>query len=629
MGKHSLLLQIVRTYSAKKGSSNLLLQELSEYIRRYAKHYLQQKPDLIPYIEITDEELLEIVKELTDEGMLSLQTTKKNITVIVPFFYIENIDKRYRDIEKREDVPFPMADELPQGFPKTLIKRISFDEAFLKLVPEETNDFIYLLAFSSSVKSILFPARYTAEQLLILSVKKIQFYFRKDETKDYLQKRLLIANPSKDSSIRSFVIKIQAKDMGVIRSMKEADDSYILWSQLCAFIKQDIDKKNEKLPDEESLLQAVSIVDFLNNHYRGTHQKDLQKQTALKNLNLAFQRPPYYFTIKNITDFVDSRGIPLLGQYTQNDLTDFLQKKTSTCENFSVPDILTFRNSSGERFYVYADKLIPLLISLVTEHRDAVKDACVAKWAALLRNFKQDPAMKNDVAFHKFIKEICEVEANNIHSILSSSFMSALVLDKKINDAQAGEIARLYPDGHLAEYGDILMLNRVELLNDAKILLPFYYTLPVISSIIAFFKGNGKKKKEKTKNEVINEKEEVTTKKVVRQKKVSFRDVAMSLEKTFLPEGYTIEEALRKYLDSWNPILKSKERDNLTEDVNMFIRDYMRKIQRTLPASSVDVERISHLAKNIVDTNNLAKIKDKKSLKAYTELYIIQLLETS
>ena len=61
MTNHLSLLQIIRTCSAKKNSSTLLLQELADYVKRYAKHYLQQNPDLIQYIEITNEELLELI----------------------------------------------------------------------------------------------------------------------------------------------------------------------------------------------------------------------------------------------------------------------------------------------------------------------------------------------------------------------------------------------------------------------------------------------------------------------------------------------------------------------------------------------------------------------------------------
>lgn len=631
MTSHLSLLQIIRTCSVKKNSSNLLLQELAEYVKRYAKHYVQQTPDLIQYIEISNDELLELIKKLVQEDMLSLVMNQKSVTVIVPHFHIEKIDKLYKDIERREDVPFPCAEELPPTFPKGLIKKITLDDEFVRIVGEDGSEFLYMLSFSGAPKALVFPSRYTAEHLLILSVKKIQFHFRKDDVKDYLQKRLILANPAKDASIRSFVIKLQAKDMGLIRSIKEADDFYALWGQLCAFIKQDITKKGDKLPDEEALLQAVSIVDFLNNHYRGSHQKDMQKVTALKNLSFAFQRPPYYFTIKNITDFVDSRGIPLLGQYEESDLMDFLQRKTSTCESFSIPDILTFRNNEGVRFYVAADKLIPLLISLITEYRTIVKDACIEKWKLQLQSFCQDPSMKNEAAFHKFVKEITKVVANNLYSILEASFMSTIVLDKKINDIQAGEIARFYPEGRLAPYGELLMLNRVELLNDAKILLPFYYTLPLISSILAFFVGKkkdeqaGQKKDEKKRSEG----EEKETKKVMRAPKKTFREVATSLAKEMLPEGLSMEEALAKYLDSWNTTIDKKARGNLTEDVNAFIRDYMRGIQRKLPVTSLDKKRVEALSEAVSSSSSLSAIKDKKALKEYAKIYILKILQTS
>lgn len=248
MTNHLSLLQMIRTCSTKQDSSNLLLQELADYVKRYAKHYVQQNPDLIQYIEITNEELLELIKKLVAEDVLSIVMNKKSVTVVVPHFFIDKIDKLYRDIEKREDVPFPVAEELPPTFPKGLIKKITLDDEFLNIKAEDSNEFLYLLAFSSSAKSLVFPPRYTAEHLLVLSVKKIQFHFRKDDVKDYLQKRLLLANPAKDVSIRSFVIKMQAKDMGLIRSIKEADDYYTLWGQLCAFIKQDIEKKRISYP---------------------------------------------------------------------------------------------------------------------------------------------------------------------------------------------------------------------------------------------------------------------------------------------------------------------------------------------------------------------------------------------
>ena len=69
-------------------------------------------------------------------------------------------------------------------------------------------------------------------------------------------------------------------------------------------------------------------------------------------------------------------------------------------------------------------------------------------------------------------------------------------------------------------------------------------------------------------------------------------------------------------------------RVNLTEDVNSFIRDFLRGIQRTLPVSSVDRRRVEQLAETVVHADSLLKIKDRKALKTYTEIYILKVIST-
>ena len=104
--------------------------------------------------------------------------------------------------------------------------------------------------------------------------------------------------------------------------------------------------------------------------------------------------------------------------------------------------------------------------------------------------------------------------------------------------------------------------------------------------------------------------------------------MAASLSKEVLPSGLSIDEALQYYLDLWNNNLNAKLRNNLTEDVNSFIRDYLRNIQRTLPVSSVDKRRVEQLAETVVHTDSLSKIKDRKALTSYVEIYMLKVIST-
>ena len=66
---------------------------------------------------------------------------------------------------------------------------------------------------------------------------------------------------------------------------------------------------------------------------------------------------------------------------------------------------------------------------------------------------------------------------------------------------------------------------------------------------------------------------------------------------------------------------------NLTEDVNSLIRDYMRKVLRTISGQSFTIDRIQDLAETLCKTPNMQKITDQDSLYVYVQLYMIYLVK--
>nr|WP_253685633.1 MULTISPECIES: hypothetical protein [unclassified Treponema] len=613
------LLHLLRMFSLRRDSAQVTLQPFQDYLHRYARHFLQQKPELAVHLEISLETLLSELKKIQDEGDIEITTDKSNTTIIfVPYFHVDNISRQYANLEQHPDIPFPLLSDLPKNFPGKLLKAISVSDDIAELKPEsKENSFLYALNYNGDIPALIFPGSYKTEKLLSLALDKIKLFLSKDESRDYMQKRLMVANPGKEFTVKTFIAKTMAHSVNSFQNVKESGDNYILWGQLCAFIKQEFAKKNEKLPDEIALLQAAGILEYLNNYYRNRAQKDIQTDTALKNLLLAFQKSPYYFTMKQITQFTDSRGVPLLGQYSEETLQNFMKEKTGSSEKYIIPDILTFTNSANDRFYLLTEKVVPLLISLINEARKPVRELCIKRWHEMLMNFEQDDSMKNDTAFNELLKEITAHSAPNLYGLLNASFILSIIADPRLNEIQAMEINRIFPAGKPASYNEILMLNRYEILSDTKILLPFWYTIPIISAIIAFFK-----RKKKVAQPVQPEKKETTYKKP----KQKLKDAAEKISTEFIPEGMTIDQALEKTLDEWNHTLGHPARENLTEDVNALIRDYLRGINRTLSFSSFTADRVRGLAKTLLESPGLLKIKERKALQDYIELYIIKLV---
>ena len=59
----------------------------------------------------------------------------------------------------------------------------------------------------------------------------------------------------------------------------------------------------------------------------------------------------------------------------------------------------------------------------------------------------------------------------------------------------------------------------------------------------------------------------------------------------------------------------------------LMVRDYMRKILRTLGATAFTVDRVKNLAQVLVDSPSVDKIKNHEALLMYTELYIVKLVK--
>jgi hypothetical protein len=113
------------------------------------------------------------------------------------------------------------------------------------------------------------------------------------------------------------------------------------------------------------------------------------------------------------------------------------------------------------------------------------------------------------------------------------------------------------------------------------------------------------------------------------QRKAELKDACATVERKLIPAGSTLEREMAEHLEQWNRTLNPDAKQNLTEDVNSLVRDYIRKISRTLKASNLDEARIENLATALVDTPGLMKIKYRDALLAYIRLYIIKILKNS
>ncbi|HKL85108.1 MAG TPA: hypothetical protein VJ861_02115 [Treponemataceae bacterium] len=622
---------LLRLYSGKQNTPTLLLHDFCEYIQKYARHYSKEVPEMSMYLENTYVVVLEKLEELEEAAKIFLSTDNKGRKLVfVPQFYIDKILNRFKEIEERTEVPFPLSSELPQDFPQAFLKQVYITTDFTDQIEnqERSNAFLNQLIFPDETTPMLYPGSISPEKLLDISMSKIRLFLRKDDSRDYIQKRLMVANPGKELAIKNHLIQFQTRPSESLRALKYSNESFTFWSYLCSFIRQDYVKKSEKTPEETSLLQSIFITEYMNNYYKNKSQQDLQRETALKNLEMAFQKPPLFFDMETISRFTDSRGVPLLGQYKKNDLESFIKDKTEEGGLNSLPILLVFK-ANNNRYFVLKEKIVPLLVKLCNDSRKTFKDSITKEWYQLMSGYRQEDAMKNQNDFEKKLDGLCKTLTPILHSLLNASFIPLLAMEGIQTDEQSG--FKLFDHGRLLSLSELLILNRQELLTDTRIMLPFWYTLPIISSLLAFFHRPRTKKSIKTKKIVSNTQEKETQSRPdhhdsQKKKKEDLKHVAKQIEKKLIPEGSNLDAEMSTQIDLWNRNLDPHIKENLTDDVNSLIRDYIRQILKTIKASTFDLARVENLAVTLVDTPSLMRIKNRDSLLSYIKLYIIKII---
>ena len=603
-------------------------------MKRYAQHNVEELPELVSYLGSPEQTIdKELAPYIESKRVVILDEDSPKKAIFVTSFFNTKFAERYKEIQGNAAIPFPTVLDFPKQAPLEILdKQNSQDVIFALLSNQDKNDKkIYSIILPNNITPVIFPGNVPVQILVDAAMEKIRRMLKKEEYHDYYLKKLRISNPGKELSSKNFFTEFITKPDVALRSLESAGDSFYFWNQLCYFIKQDYEKVKDFTQEDINVLQSVHIAEIVVSFYKNEAQQNLQRETAIKTLQSCLTKPPYYFSMDTILKFTDTKGIPLYGQYTEKDLKAFLQKETTESTNNELPALLVLKTDDDSRYFIYKNNVIPLILRLASDAHTDINEKLTKDWFKKLQNFEKLPEMNEEKAFNDRLEDELRLESPVLYSLLTSNFLPILNIEFQQNSI-AGAQGSIFEGDELISYAGILQLNRIEILENAKILLPIWYTIPIISWLIALFtKKSTKKKKTQNKSKKIVKNPEEETNETVKQKPISKKDelikAAKKIETSFVPEGSTIETELVTYKKQWNKMISKEANNNLTEDVNALIRDYMRKVLRTLPSKSFTADRITELATTLVNTPNMKKITERNAILQYTQLYMIYIVK--
>jgi hypothetical protein len=639
------LYTILRLYANKNRTPQVSVASFLQFLEKYAKHYEAERADLAYWAQDTGRKVWSELSKLAEQGKIELITDEAGTVISIHQFYIDIIQQAYRNIDESAELPFPDENSLGIVLPPNQLRNINIEYDLPNMIaqnPPENHPILKLVFPDNGGSALILPAM-IQKRLLEISLLKVRHYLRSHNNKEYIQHKLAPAFHGKETQLRDTLNHLLVRPFDAIRDMESSGDFiYPFWAYLCTQIKNDIKKKNDRLPEDMAALQAVLVVEVYNNYYKGKVSREKEAETAFRNLELQLEKPPYYYTIDEIIRFTDTKGVPLLGQYTQEALEQFLKTKTTTSEaKDKLPDVLIVQGHKGEKWFVKKSKMLVLCFKLLGEVRPKVKTAISQRWFRLMQNYETEPAMQDEDAFEQELWELTERLSPPLVALLDDKKLYLVHTEFEKGENGIPDNTRLFYKGTLVPLSELLLLKQKDLLTDVKVLLPFWYSLPIISSLIAFFKRQSRKRKKlkktihtsTTPNDTIDtdavdreKADEGTAEVKQRDRRKELREVALKARSRLIPDGHTLDSYMEELLDRWNRIINVDAKNNLTEDVNSLIRDYLRRTIRSLKNAPFTADRISHLAEALVNTPNLQKLPAQESLKLYIQLYIIKLL---
>jgi len=659
------LLYLLRIYTINHRTARVEKTEFINFVKNYAGRYTLKFPQMDSYIQHTEGMVDTYLRVLTDHGLCSLEKEGQEVRwIFFPHYFIEALHRAYKRIEAKPGIPFPSEDDLKITIPEHLITDINIKTDFVSALGELQTERpqILRLAFPELVNPILVSSDLVEQKLMELAVYKLREHLQSRNNASYVMHRLHPALRGNERALRDMIAVVITKPGRAIGTLLEPSDfSFRFWAHFANFVLQEHKDISEKTTEEHGYCQAAYLIGFYNVHYRGKQQRQNEKSIMVKKFETQFHKYPYAYTLKDLYSVRDEKGLPLIRKSTRDAFLEFLETRTKSEGYESLPELVHIKTVHGKDYYIHKDLLIPLFVKMLHEQTRDIKDYYIEEWEKLLKENRRILAMADDQEFMRDLDITLKNRTPFLYSLLNYNLLYLAKEQGKISYDMARTIDQVLDEKRkqLHPLPMVLALSRKELLDDAKLRVPFWKRLTVFRGLFYFFrnlfrgikKTLNKSRERKGRPEPSLQHPEAgtdsaatlspaapssprpaeaagsTTLRPISSKQlVAYRKAVHDLKLEFVGGEKTIPQSLKELMEKWNPLYDSQSRTNLVEDVNAMVRDYLRNIRRTSRGSPPDAGRIRSLADKLSANKSFDRIKHKDYFTRYIEVYMIKLL---
>ncbi len=643
----------------KLGNPRFSFPQFLAFSERYLEHYAEEYPQLKDLQTSTEEKLHGYLGQLEEDGVCALLRDGERISEIVySQHYITIVDKAYEKLHDRPDLFFPTEESLSLNAPEHVVVPVDITAALMQwLESAEHKPRLLRLIFPENLPSIIITSYLLGRPVILIALQRVRLYFRNETNASYVHSKLQFLFRGREIALRDIINGVLTNPESVLSTVLKPDEfTFYFWAQLSNMLVKEFQKKKDRLPEEEAVLQAAYLIGYHAVFYKGLKQKSRDLELAQKLLEKHLHHHPYTYSISEIYGFGDDKGVPITKNLPPERIQAYLAEQTAQTAGETLPEIIRTRTHENQDYYLRKEYVIAVVGSGIHQASEELRRLIVQHWTALLRQDNKMRAMSDDEAFERFI----ETNVKARYPITVSLLNPSLLLLAERETSEGGQNTRAVLNRvvnrrthELRPLAEALQLDRKQLYQDARLMLPFWQVVPGLAGVVRLLKrflfaGSGKRdarRKPKISDSAMvltgdpeshstagepehlppgDDGSEQAGK--TSPQSVHYRKAIRNLKREFLGASGDIDAALQELVELWNPLLDRTAKHNLVEDVNALVRDFLRRMRvlnRNMPP---DKSRIHSLAERLSRNDAFKEIKRKRDFQRYLELYMLKIL---
>ncbi|MDX9802154.1 MAG: hypothetical protein RBT69_12555 [Spirochaetia bacterium] len=593
-----------------------------------------------------------VLKKMEAEGSCSINYESSRIVSFqIHKYYRQLVMKYYKNLEDRPDIPFPDLRSFSFTIDTNWIMVFNIQSNFMKIFefPDAEKGKVAIIEFQEGISDIVVPPEILKTAFFDLVLKKIHLYIQNQNNYAYLGRYLRKAFEGNEMAVKSMMESLLSGPANFRDHIKRpADFAFKFFSFLCNKVLKDLADKNDKTAADIYTYQSMSMLRSFITYGRALVQQDVQKKNDLRDLASKVKKPPFIFSSSEMYEITDNAGKPYSTKYSREFVTDFIKTAVTVKEDEDLPYLVKVSVDSKKDYYIQRDMVPQVFLKKLIENSKEIREKYYQEWSEILRKFKKNREMQHDSDFIASLTALVKSDYKLLNALLNPGLIYLANKTEKANSRIKMSVESCFADPGKFKSIDVLLgIDRQDLLRQVRASLPIHYSLPVIGKLIAALSAlfMGKKKSEPGSpgqvgtsqgpvDEVFQEFGEGSRQAPVKQQagektpqSPDYQAAIKTLKSKFLKGDQALNPTLDELAEKWNPLYDKTARENLVEDINSLVRDFMRRKKKLLLRYPPDVKRIASLTDDLVNKTSKIGIKKREPFRNYIELYIIKLLE--